>query len=182
MEHPSDQELINRILAGDRQAYNPLVERYQRAIYCYARRMLRDHDLADEVAQETFVRAYVNLKKYDSRYRFYTWIITIASNLCHDAQSAQKRRQPLELATEQASDCNPLEQTAATDASARIRAEIDSLPLEQRQVLLLRIDQDLSYQEISRVLRIPMGSVMSRLFRARQKLANKVREIYAVKK
>ena len=169
------------MLDGDRRAYNTLVERYQRAVYSYARRVLRDHDLADEVAQETFVRAYLNLKRYDGRYRLYTWIITIATNLCHDAMSARKRRQPLETAEETASDCNPLEQTAETDACVRIRAEIDRLPPEQRQVLLLRIDQELSYQEISRILRIPMGSVMSRLFRARQRLANKVREIYAIK-
>ncbi len=177
MENPTDQELIERVLGGERQAYNLLVERYQRAIYSHARRMLRDHDQADEVAQETFVRAYVNLKKYDGRYRFYTWIITIATNLCHDAISARRRSQPLDLAQELASDCDPLQDTAGADACARIRAEIDRLPHEQRQVLLLRIDRDLSYQEISRVLKIPVGSVMSRLFRARQKLALRIKEI-----
>lgn len=177
MEQHSDQELIKRVLAGDRRAYNPLVERYQRAIYSHARRMLRDHDQADEVAQETFVRAYVNLKKYDGRYRFYTWIITIATNLCHDALSARKRSQPLELVEEQASDCDPLEDTAGADSCQRIRAEIDRLPSEQRQVLLLRVDRELSYEEISRVLKIPVGSVMSRLFRARQKLAPRVKEL-----
>lgn len=177
MEQPTDQELIDRVLAGDRQAYNPLVERYQRALYSHARRMLRDHDQADEVAQETFVRAYVNLKRYDSRYRFYTWIITIATNLCRDVLSARKRCQPLELAGEQASDCDPLVDAAGADACARIRAEIDRLPPEQRMVLLLRVDRELSYEEISRVLKIPVGSVMSRLFRARQKLASRIKEL-----
>jgi RNA polymerase sigma-70 factor (ECF subfamily) len=177
LEQPSDQELIKRVLAGERQAYNPLVERYQRAVYSLARRMLRDHDQADEVAQETFVRAYVNLKKYDRRYRFYTWIITIATNLCHDSLGASKRSQPLELAGEQASNCDPLEDTAGADTCSRIRDEIDRLPPEQRQVLLLRVDRELSYQEISKVMKIPVGSVMSRLFRARQRLAPRIREM-----
>lgn len=177
LENPTDQELIERVLGGERQAYNPLVERYQRAIYSHARRMLRDHDQADEVAQETFVRAYANLKKYDGRYRFYTWIITIATNLCHDALGARRRSQPLELAGEQASDCDPLEDTAGADSCARIRAEIDRLPPEQRQVLLLRVDRELSYEEISKAMRIPVGSVMSRLYRARQKLAPRIKEL-----
>jgi len=177
LEQPSDQELIRRVLAGDRQAYNPLVERYQRAVYALARRMLRDHDQADEVAQETFVRAYSSLRRYDGRYRFYTWIVTIATNLCYDALKERKRSQPLELTEEPASDCDPLEDAAGSDSCARIRAEIDHLPPEQRQVLLLRVDRDLSYQEISRALKIPVGSVMSRLFRARQKLAPRIKEI-----
>ena len=154
-----------------------MVERYQRAIYSHARRMLRDHDQADEVAQETFVRAYVSLRKYDGRYRFYTWIITIAANLCKDALNARRRCQSLDAASEQASDCDPLQDAAGNDACARIRTEIDHLPPEQRQVFLLRVDRDLSYQEISKVMRIPIGSVMSRLFRARQRLAARIKDI-----
>jgi len=177
LEQQTDQELIVRALAGDRSAFNPLVERYQRAVYLVARRMLRDHDLADEVAQEAFVKAYFNLAKYDSSYRFYTWIVRITMNLCYDTLKKHRREAPLELAAGKFSDDDPLEQAVQTDSCQRIRDEIDRLPREQREVLLLRVDRELSYQEISAVLRIPIGSVMSRLFRARQKLSHSLKDI-----
>ncbi len=176
-EQQNDQQLIERALAGDGPAYGRLVTKYQRAIYALARRMLRDHDLADEAAQETFVKAYFALKQYDSSFRFYTWLSRIAYNLCCDSLKERKRIIPLDAAPEPQSGDDPLEETAQNDTCARIRAQIDRLPHDQRAVVLLRADKELSYEDISSVLRIPMGTVMSRLHRARQALYGALKDV-----
>jgi RNA polymerase sigma-70 factor (ECF subfamily) len=176
-EQQSDQQLIEQALAGDGPAYGRLVTKYQRAIYALARRMLRDHDLADEAAQETFVKAYFALKQYDPSFRFYTWLSRIAFNLCCDSLKQRKRTIPLDIAPEPQSGDDPLEETEQNDTCARIRSQIDRLPHDQRAVLLLRVDKELSYEDISSVLRIPMGTVMSRLHRARQALSGALKDV-----
>jgi RNA polymerase sigma-70 factor (ECF subfamily) len=170
----SDQEIIARVLSGDDALYGRLVERYQRAVYSVARRYLRSHMAADDVAQETFIRAFFSLKSYDCRFRFYTWLIRIAINLCHDAAKREGRYLPLE-GNESLSPDDPLEAAVQGDSCQRIRKEIDSLPPDQREVILLRADRELSYQEIGRTLGIPAGTVMSRLHRGRQALARKLK-------
>ncbi len=177
MENLSDQQLIEQTLAGDNRAYNQLVTRYQRAVYGLCRRMLRDHDLADEAAQEAFVKAYFALRQYDRSYRFYTWLSRIAFNLCCDALKERRRTVPLGESPEPQSADDPLASAVQSDATARIREQIDKLPADQRRIVLLRIDRELSYEEIGRMLRIPVGTVMSRLYRARQALYESLKDI-----
>jgi RNA polymerase sigma-70 factor, ECF subfamily len=176
LEQQTDQELIEQTLAGDNLAFNHLVTRYQRAVYSAAVRVLRDHDLADEAAQETFVKAYFALKQYDGSYKFYTWILRICLNLCYDQLKKQKRQTPLDEALEQRGP-DPAEIFAGDDACRKIREEIDKLPRDQRLVVQLRVNKELSYQEIGQALKIPMGTVMSRLSRARQTLGKSLKEI-----
>ncbi|HTY07915.1 MAG TPA: sigma-70 family RNA polymerase sigma factor [Candidatus Edwardsbacteria bacterium] len=177
MESFSDQQLIEQTLAGDNRAYNQLVTRYQRAVYALCRRMLRDHDLADEAAQEAFVKAFFALKQYDRSYRFYTWLSRIAFNLCCDELKDRKRTVPLGGAIDPPSADDPLESAAQSDATARIRGQIDRLPADQRRIVLLRVDKELSYEEIGAVLKVPPGTVMSRLYRARQALYESLKDI-----
>jgi RNA polymerase sigma-70 factor, ECF subfamily len=176
LEQQTDQKLIAQTLAGDNLAFNILVTRYQRAVYAAAARILRDHDLADEAAQETFVKAYFALKQYDDNYKFYTWILRICLNLCYDQLKKQKRLAPIDEALEHQGP-DPAEIFAADDACQRIRKEIDSLPVDQRMVVQLRVDKDLSYSEIGQTLKIPIGTVMSRLSRARQTLGKSLKGI-----
>jgi RNA polymerase sigma-70 factor (ECF subfamily) len=173
----SDQELIKKVLSGEDAQYGQLVKRYQKAVYSIAKRYLRNHDDADEVAQETFLRAYFSLKTYNSRYRFYTWLLRITINLCHDALKKQQRYVPLDENKESDAMNDPLEQTVQNDSCTRIRSEIDELPKEQREVILLRVNSDLSYEEIGNILNIPQGTVMSRLFRGRKALAERLEDI-----
>ena len=177
MENLSDQQLIEQTLAGDNRAYNQLVTRYQRAVYGLCRRMLRDHDLADEAAQEAFVKAFFALRQYDRSYRFYTWLSRIAFNLCCDTLKERKRTVPLAEAPEPRSADDPLESAVQSDATARIRTQIDTLPVDQRRIVLLRVDKELSYEEIGKILKIPPGTVMSRLYRARQALYESLKDI-----
>lgn len=172
----SDQELIEKVLSGEDAFYGQLVNRYQRAVYSVAIRYLRQHEAGDDVAQETFIRAYFSLKTYDNRYRFYTWLLRITINLCHDAAKKQQKYIPLNDLQIQASD-NPLENVAQQDSCNKIREEIDRLPADQRDILLLRVDRELSYEEISKVLNIPLGTVMSRLFRGRKTLMERLKYI-----
>jgi RNA polymerase sigma-70 factor (ECF subfamily) len=176
LDNLSDQEIIDRVLSGDDGAYGHLVKRYQRAVYSVARRYLRSHPAADDIAQETFLRAYSSLKGYDRRFRFYTWLIRITINLCHDTARREGRYLPLDGEREEAPG-NPLETLVQEDACRRIRKEIAELPPDQREVILLRADRELSYQEIGQVLGIPAGTVMSRLFRGRQTLARRLKGI-----
>jgi RNA polymerase sigma-70 factor (ECF subfamily) len=177
LENLSDQQLIEQTLAGDGLAYGRLVTKYQRAIYALARRMLRDHDLADEAAQETFVKAFFALKQYDPSYRFYTWLSRIAFNLCCDTLKDRRRTIPIGDAPEPQSGDDPLESAVRSDTRARVRAQIDRLPDDQRRVVLLRVDKDLSYEDIGKILQIPAGTVMSRLYRARQALYQSLKDI-----
>jgi len=176
LEQQTDQKLIAQTLAGDNLAFNLLVTRYRKAVYAAAARILRDHDLADEAAQETFVKAYFVLKQYDGSYKFYTWILRICLNLCYDQLKKQKRQAPLDEALEHQGP-DPAEIFAGDDACQRIRKEIDNLPVDQRMVVQLRLDKDLSYSEIGQALKIPIGTVMSRLSRARQTLGKSLKEI-----
>lgn len=177
METLSDQELIEKVLSGQDAYYSQLVKRYQRAVYSTAARYLRSHAAADEAAQETFIKAYFSLKTYDSQYRFYTWLVRIIINLCHDAAKKQQRYVALEEDHRLSDSDDPLENAIQNDSCRRIRNQIDGLPNNQREIILLRVDKELSYEEISRVLKIPLGTVMSRLFRGRKTLMDRLRDV-----
>ncbi len=177
METLTDQELIDKVLSGQDAYYSQLMKRYQRAIYSTAARYLRNHAAADEAAQETFIKAYFLLKSYDSQYRFYTWLVRITINLCHDAAKRQQRYVSLEEDHQLSDSHDPLENVIQNDSCQRIRNEIDGLPNDQREIILLRVDKELSYEEISRILKIPLGTVMSRLFRGRKTLMERLRNV-----
>ena len=173
----SDQELIEKVLSGQDTLYSQLVKRYQRAIYSTAARYLRSHAAADEATQETFIKAYFSLRTYDNQYRFYTWLVRITINLCHDAAKKQQRYVALEEDHQLSDSDDPLESAIQNDSCQRIRNEIDGLPNDQREVILLRVDKELSYEEISRALKIPLGTVMSRLFRGRKTLMERLKDV-----
>lgn len=177
LETLSDQELIEKVLSGQDAHYSQLVKRYQRAIYSTAARYLRYHAAADEVSQETFIKAYFSLKTYNNQYRFYTWLVRITINLCHDAVKKQQRYVALEENQQLTDSDDPLENAIQNDSCLRIRNEIDGLPNDQREVILLRADKELSYQEIAQALDLPVGTVMSRLHRGRKTLMEKLKDI-----
>lgn len=173
----NDQEIVDKVLSGEDVLYSQLVKRYQKAVYSIAFKYLRTHDEADEVAQETFIRAYFSLKTYDSQYRFYTWLLRITVNLCHNSLRKRKKYAPLEENMKSDEFDDPLEITVQEDSCVKIRDKIDDLPEDQREVILLRVDKELSYEEISKILKIPLGTVMSRLFRARKALLEKLKDL-----
>jgi len=162
---------------GDERAFRRLVETHMRAVYALGYRILGDADDADDVAQETFVRAYHALERYDERYSFYTWLRAIATRLALNEIARRKRRRTdggaaFEVASETVIDsaADAVEHMADAELRQSVERGMAGLPPEYRAVLVLRAEQDLSYAEIASVLGIPEGTVMSRLHRARAML------------
>jgi RNA polymerase sigma-70 factor (ECF subfamily) len=169
--------LVRAARSGDADAFRRLVETYMRAVHGIAYRMMGNHDDADDVAQETFVRAHQALDRYDETYSFYTWLRTIATRVALNEIGKRKRRQTsggevFETASQVVATTapDPAEHLAERQLSEALQAALEKLPEEFRSVLALRTYEQMSYDEIARTLDIPLGTVMSRLNRARRML------------
>ncbi|HUA35388.1 MAG TPA: sigma-70 family RNA polymerase sigma factor [Candidatus Binataceae bacterium] len=172
-----EAELIERALKGDSGAFGQLVERYQRRVVGVAMAVVHNQDDAIELAQEAFIRAYENLSKFESRSSFSTWLYRIAANLAIDFLRREGRHVVLrgeEADTEfnrlPSDQGDSFKETSRTELSARLHDALGELTAEHRAVILLREVEGLSYDEISEVLQVPRGTVMSRLHYARGKL------------
>ena len=167
-------DLLTRARGGDRLAFGEVVRRYQRRVYGVARRVLRRHDLADDVTQETFLRAFERMESFDSTRPFGPWICRIAANLSIDlVRSPRFREEELPSGHGEAfgAQPSPLEGVLQREREGAIATAVAGLPGEQRAVLVLRAVEEMSYGEIAAALGIPEGTVMSRLHRARTRLA-----------
>jgi RNA polymerase sigma-70 factor (ECF subfamily) len=171
----SDAELLAGAQGGNLFAFEEVVRRYQRRVYATALRIVRRHDLADDVTQETFLRAHRALASYDRTRPFGPWVCRIAANLAINHVRSPEAREE-ELAEEAlagrpapAAD-GPLQAVLETEARAVLEDAVGRLPAEQRAVFVLRAFDDQSYAEIADALGISVGTVMSRLSRAREKL------------
>ena len=180
--HEADLELLTAVKAGDAEAYRGLVEKYQGRIYAVVFGMVRNQEDARDIAQDTFIKAYRNLESFRLESSFYTWLYRIAMNLAIDWTRRGKRRATSSfdetiaqrdgegaIAEPHHSD-NPAKNLERKQLYAVIMDALDKLPEDQKQVLLLRELEGLSYKEISDLLEIPEGTVMSRLFYARKKM------------
>jgi RNA polymerase sigma-70 factor (ECF subfamily) len=176
----NERLLIQQARAGDQQAYGDLIRLHQNAVYNLAYRMLGERGEAEDAAQETFLRAYSNLNRYDTDRPFRTWLLSIASNHCIDR--LRKRRltwlsldEPLPPHPALNSDeVEPEDAVISSERSAAIQALLAELTPEYRVVVILRYWNDLSYAEIAEILNTTESAVKSRLFRARQALAEKM--------
>lgn len=158
-------------------AFEDLVRRYQHRVYALCRRLTGAHQSADDLAQETFIKAYLALGRFDTRWPLYPWLRKIAVNAGLNYLKTRGRERPLEdgafgdrRAPAAARGDDPVERLERAEFQARLDRAVGSLPVDQRSVFVLRFQESLSYEEISRTLDLPLGTVMSRLNRARQKL------------
>lgn len=170
---PAEADLLQKARGGNLFAFEEIVKRYQGRVYGVARRIVRRHDVADDVTQEAFLRAHQALSSFDVSRPFGPWICRIAANLAiNHVRSPEAREQ--ELPEGHAEAAGPargaLDQLLEGEAQAELQRAMSGLPVEQRSVLVLRVVEDLSYREIADALQISMGTVMSRLSRAREKL------------
>lgn len=167
----SDAYLVTLTLQGNRDAYGALVRRHQTSAYNTARRIVVDSADALDVTQDAFVRAYDALASFDRARPFAPWLHTIVTNLALNFVQRKRPAQSLdaELDTHDTS-ANPEARALAAEQQQRVRAALLQLPPAWRAVVELRHFQELSYQEISDALNIPVSDVKSHLFRARQKL------------
>ncbi|MEO5672090.1 MAG: RNA polymerase sigma factor RpoE [Ramlibacter sp.] len=188
----TDLMLVERTVAGDQRAFELLVMKYQRRIERLIGRMVRDTDLVEDIAQETFIRAYRALAQFRGEAQFYTWLYRIAVNTAKKALGDLKR-DPLvsenalrggdeedetsavenELTTAE----TPETVLAAKEIATAVNSAMEALPEDLRQAVTLREIEGLSYEEIAEVMNCPIGTVRSRIFRARESISAKIKPL-----
>ena len=168
VQEEADEALVARCRNGDGGGFATLVGRYERPVFNLAFRMLGDREDARDVAQTAFLKALENLDRFDSRYRFFSWLYRIAMNEALDLIG--RRARLTELTDVHAADDDILGDLTAADLGARVRGALDDLSPDHRAVLVLRHYQDLSYEQIAEVLELPDSTVKSRLYEARERL------------
>ena len=188
----TDLVLVERTVAGDQKAYELLVIKYQRRIERLIGRMVRDSSLVEDIAQETFIRAYRALAQFRGEAQFYTWLYRIAVNTAKKALVDLKRDPVVSesalkggggddedetsvMENELTSAETPETVLAAKEIAATVNSAMEALPEELRQAVTLREIEGLSYEEIAEVMNCPIGTVRSRIFRAREAISAKVR-------
>lgn len=186
MTHDISQ-LIERALEGDQKAYTDIVARFREQIYHFIYRMVKDKAQAEDLTQETFIKAFRALASFNSNYAFSTWLYKIAANNCIDHFRKKK------LATTSIDtpikakdgdlhrdfpdqDQGPESELISKEQTNQIQSAIDSLPAKYKEAILLRHSQDKSYEEISEELDIPLGTVKVRIFRAREMLKARMKD------
>ncbi|HZA14391.1 MAG TPA: sigma-70 family RNA polymerase sigma factor [Myxococcaceae bacterium] len=181
-----DLTLVKRVQAGDQRAFRTLVERYQRKVYAIAYGMLKDREDAMDVAQEAFVKVYKYLDHFKGDSSFYTWLYRISVNICIDVirKKGGARGEDVEFDEQIAHDTaqaqigalgsrlgtNPQKSALRRELAEKIQEALEQIPEKHRAILLLREVEGMSYEDLARVLEIPKGTVMSRLFHARAKV------------
>ena len=170
-----DRTLVRRAQRGDQAAFAELVTRHQRYVYNLAYRLLQDADEAEDAAQEAFLRAWRGLRGFRRQAKFTTWLYRIVTNLCYN-RLASLRWQLMEVDTDEVEAlASPTEQSPparleAAERRAFLHGQIAALPAKYRLVITLFYLQEFSYQEIAQVLDLPLGTVKTHLFRARERL------------
>lgn len=186
----TDAHLVERALAGNTHAYDLLVLKYQRRIQRLIGRMVRDVDLVEDIAQETFLRAYRALHQFRGESQFYTWLYRIAVNTAkkfllelkrepllpqpggaHEAQEDETSWGGQEPSTDE----TPESVLAAAEIARAVNAAMAALPEDLRQALVLRELEGLTYEEIAEVMDCPIGTVRSRIYRAREAVSARIK-------
>ena len=175
MSVSGDQALVRRTLTGDLEAYGELIQLYQSSVLNVCYRVLGNRHDAEDLTQEAFIRAYKHLASYDQERPFGPWMRTLAANLCYNKL---KRVEVIQVALEDERDIESKGPTTNPENALEVSQEhhalyqaIWELPHSQRIALELRHFQGLSYQEMTEVMKLPLNTVRSHLYRGRQKLA-----------
>ncbi|MFS0576177.1 RNA polymerase sigma factor SigW [Sporosarcina sp. 179-K 3D1 HS] len=172
---------INEVLKGNQDAFEEIVTLFQHRLYQVCYRMLGNAQEAEDIAQEAFVRAYINIHTFDQKRKFSTWIFRIATNLCIDRIRKKKPDYYLDAEVPGTEGLNLYSQVAAADElpedqvekmelQERIQYEIGRLPDKYRSVITLRYIEELPLQEIGDILELPLGTVKTRVHRGREAL------------
>lgn len=194
MDRELDQELVERAQKGDKRAFELLVIKYQRKLARLLSRMVRDSAEVEDITQESFIKAYRALPQFRGESAFYTWLYRIGVNTAKNYLVARGRRAPTstEYSSEDAEgfeDAGLLRDIATPDAELQtkqianaVNKAVDALPEELRTAITLREIEGLSYEEISQMMDCPIGTVRSRIFRAREAIAEKIRPMLGTSK
>jgi RNA polymerase sigma-70 factor (ECF subfamily) len=189
-----DRQLVTRAQQGDKQAFNLLVEKYQRKLARLLSRFIRDPGEVEDVTQEAFIKAYRALPAFRGDSAFYTWLYRIGINTAKNYLMAMGRRAPTSTEVEaedaegfeegeQLRDINTPESVLLSNEIAEtVNSTIEQLPEELRQAIQMREIEGLSYEEIAQAMNCPIGTVRSRIFRAREAIAERLRPLLDTRK
>ncbi|HTH94699.1 MAG TPA: RNA polymerase sigma factor RpoE [Rhodocyclaceae bacterium] len=188
-DREADQALVERVQNGDKQAFGLLVTKYQRKLVRLIGRLVRDPAEVEDVAQEAFVKAYRALPNFRGESAFYTWLYRIGVNTAKNWLATRGRRAPTstDFDSEEAEGFEDAELLRDTDTPERVlmskqigetvNSAMDALPEDLRSAIMLREIEGLSYEEIAQIMDCPIGTVRSRIFRAREAIAQKLRPL-----
>jgi len=185
---PSDQQLVERVQAGDKRAFDLLVLKYQHKIISLVGRYVKDHHEAMDVSQEAFIKAYRALANFRGDSQFYTWLYRIAINTAKNYLVARNRRPPdVDVEANEYGDYGSADIMADVDTPENLMARdqlqdkvfatLEKLPDDLRTALSLREFEGMSYEQIAKVMDCPVGTVRSRIFRARDAIDKEVAKL-----
>ncbi|MFQ5864903.1 MAG: RNA polymerase sigma factor [bacterium] len=186
VNQPSDEELIERFQRGDLYAFDLIVKRYKDQLLNFVFRFVGNQEEAEDIVQDTFLRVYRKRKAYKRIAKFSTWIYTIAGNLARTELRRRKRRKLFSVTDMGYEDRDyeisdeghtPESQVDGIIQEEIIQKEINDLSPKFREVIILRDVQELSYEEISKIIKVPIGTVKSRVNRGRLKLQNRLKHL-----
>lgn len=183
-----DQELVERARAGDRRAFDLLVLKYQQKVASLIGRYLRDPSEVLDVTQEAFIKAYRALPGFRGDSAFYTWLYRIAVNTVKNHLVSQGRRPPgddveaelaeqMDLGTRMRDQATPERELLTEEIARTVQGALDELPEELRTAIVLREFEGMSYEEIANAMSCPIGTVRSRIFRAREAIDKRLRPL-----
>lgn len=183
-----DLNIIESCLIGDVNQFSKLVDKYKSMVYNLCYRMCHNRVEAEDLTQESFLRAFQYLKKYDPTHQFSTWLYQVSLNIIRDKLKKKKietyswdqtaeDRHHYQSAMKENSSGNPEEAYKKREEKELLERSIGSLPLSYREVIILRHFQGLSYHEIAMILKLPLSTVKTRLYRARQQLQEMLHDL-----
>jgi RNA polymerase sigma-70 factor (ECF subfamily) len=181
-EKSREQSLIEAAQNGDQKAFGQLIRLHQKRLFRYIYAMLGSFDAAEDVVQEAFVKAYENLKRFKTGYDFYPWLSTIARNTAYNYLRGQEKSESLDALAEkgynpETAELGPLEKLLEGESKRRFYKALKALPAQYRAAFVLRHFEDMNYADIASYLKIPPGTVDSRLYRARQLLLEELKDL-----
>jgi RNA polymerase sigma-70 factor, ECF subfamily len=174
MNQTNDLELVKSFQNGNETAFNRLVLKYQEKVYWIARKFVDDHDRADDITQEVFIKVYGSLKEFRFESAFFTWLYRIAVNISLNAIRKQKVREFFRidelLNIEDSSDARPDKILERNEQNNLINEAVESLPERQKAVFILRYHEELPYEDISVILKTSIGGLKANYFHAVRKI------------